>query len=71
MKKVMITGVTSGLGYGLTKAYLNQGYQVYACARSLDKFNLKFENNSNLKPFCISITISNLDIFFLLNFINC
>ncbi len=33
MQKVFITGVSSGLGYGLAKAYLKQGAQVYGCSR--------------------------------------
>ena len=33
MQKVFITGVSSGLGYGLAKAYLEQGAQVYGCSR--------------------------------------
>lgn len=30
---IYITGVSSGLGYGLTKAYLSQGALVYGCSR--------------------------------------
>ncbi|MFT5826680.1 MAG: benzil reductase ((S)-benzoin forming), partial [Yoonia sp.] len=33
MEKVFITGVSSGLGYSLAKAYLEQGAQVYGCSR--------------------------------------
>lgn len=31
--KVCITGVSSGLGHGLAKVYLEQGAEVYACSR--------------------------------------
>ena len=33
MKTVFITGVSSGLGHGLAKAYLEQGAEVYGCSR--------------------------------------
>ncbi len=33
MEKVFITGVSSGLGYGLAKVYLEQGARVYGCSR--------------------------------------
>ncbi|MGC6456680.1 MAG: SDR family NAD(P)-dependent oxidoreductase [Coraliomargaritaceae bacterium] len=33
MKTVFITGVSSGLGYGLAKMYLEQGAYVYGCSR--------------------------------------
>lgn len=32
-KKILITGVSSGLGYGLAKNYLQQGAEVYGCSR--------------------------------------
>ncbi|MGB0416437.1 MAG: SDR family NAD(P)-dependent oxidoreductase [Coraliomargarita sp.] len=33
MEKVFITGVSSGLGYGLAKVYLERGDSVYGCSR--------------------------------------
>lgn len=33
MKRVFITGVSSGLGYALADAYLSQGAKVYGCSR--------------------------------------
>ena len=33
MKTVFITGVSSGLGYGLAKMYLEKGACVYGCSR--------------------------------------
>ncbi len=33
MKTVLITGVSSGLGHGLAKLYLEQGATVYGCSR--------------------------------------
>lgn len=32
-KKICITGVSSGLGYGLAKVYLESGNEVYGCSR--------------------------------------
>ena len=32
-KKICITGVSSGLGYGLAKVYLDSGADVYGCSR--------------------------------------
>jgi NAD(P)-dependent dehydrogenase (short-subunit alcohol dehydrogenase family) len=31
--RILITGVSSGLGYGLAKVYLEQGAEVYGCSR--------------------------------------
>lgn len=42
MKNVLITGVSSGLGFALAQAYLNNGDAVYAIGKSLPK---EFENN--------------------------
>lgn len=33
MEKIFITGVSSGLGHGLAKVYLEQGNRVYGCSR--------------------------------------
>lgn len=33
MEQVFITGVSSGLGYGLAKVYLERGASVYGCSR--------------------------------------
>ena len=32
-KTIYITGVSSGLGHGLAKVYLEQGATVYGCSR--------------------------------------
>ena len=42
-KNIFITGHTSGLGLGMKKCFLKNGYNVYGLSRSCidDKFNLK------------------------------
>ena len=32
-ERILITGVSSGLGHGLAKCYLNMGAEVYGCSR--------------------------------------
>lgn len=38
MKRILITGATSGIGLSLTEKYLEQGYQVYACGRNFSAY---------------------------------
>lgn len=42
MRNILITGVSSGIGLGLTKKYLNEGWQVYGLSRR--ECPLKHEN---------------------------
>ena len=42
MKNILITGVSSGLGFSLAKAYLDNGDAVYAIGRTMPK---QLENN--------------------------
>ena len=42
MKNILITGVSSGLGFALVQAYLDNGDAVYAIGKRIPK---KFENN--------------------------
>ena len=37
MKRVLITGTSSGIGLGLAKRYLDLGWEVIACGRSEQK----------------------------------
>ena len=41
--KILITGSSSGVGYGLTKFYLEQGHEVFGISRSkngeLEEYN--------------------------------
>lgn len=43
MKKVLITGVSSGLGWGLARVYLNQGWEVYGISRRVPEDLLQEE----------------------------
>ncbi len=38
MKKVLVTGASSGIGLQLARDYLNEGYEVYACGRKAAPF---------------------------------
>ncbi len=41
---VLITGTSSGLGFGLTKHYLNRGHTVYGISRKLNDELKEYEN---------------------------
>ena len=36
MKTVIVTGASSGIGFGIAEAYLKRGYNVVGNARTLD-----------------------------------
>jgi NAD(P)-dependent dehydrogenase (short-subunit alcohol dehydrogenase family) len=42
MKKILITGVTRGLGRALTEWYIANGHTVIGCGRSAEILNLRF-----------------------------
>lgn len=44
MKNVFITGVSSGIGWGMAKALLEKGYKVYALSRRFPEDLLKHES---------------------------
>ena len=53
---VLITGVTSGTGLGLTKKFLNQGYRVFGSVRSAEKAEeLQNELGKNFIPLVFDI----------------
>lgn len=56
MKKVFITGGTSGIGLELAKKYLQSGYQVGVCGRDLSK--LSDELKGKFKTYELSVTES-------------
>ena len=54
--KVLITGVSSGTGLGLTKKFLDQGYQVFGSVRSAEKAEqLRDELGNNFFPLVFDI----------------
>ena len=44
MKKIVITGVTRGLGRALAEWYIANGHTVIGCGRSAEVLNLRFEH---------------------------
>jgi benzil reductase ((S)-benzoin forming) len=46
--KILITGTSSGLGFGLAKYYLNEGHTVYGISRRSNEDLKQFENFSFL-----------------------
>jgi len=58
MKNILITGVSSGLGFALTQAYLDKGDAVYAIGKTIPK---QFENNPHFFFFPYDLS----DIFML------
>jgi len=53
---VLITGVTSGTGLGLTKKFLDQGYQVFGSVRNAEKAEeLQHELGKNFIPLVFDI----------------
>ena len=55
--KILITGCSSGLGFGLASHYLNQGHQVFGISR---KPNDELSKHSSFR--FLSVDISNLEL---------
>lgn len=55
MKNILITGASSGIGYGLVNKFLDNNYCVYAVGRSTQL--LENINNKNLKIIKADITV--------------
>lgn len=57
IKSVFITGGTTGLGFGLAKAYLDQGWRVGVCGRSEQKFRENFKgHHERLFFYCCDVS---------------
>ena len=57
MKKVVITGVSTGIGYSTTKILCDSGYFVYGSVRKdKDAEKLSLEFGDNFKPLIFDIT---------------
>lgn len=60
MKRVLITGASSGIGLQLCKDYLSEGWQVIACGRSIEKLKYSLgDDNKNLTFCCFELTDRN------------
>ncbi len=59
MKAILITGVSSGIGYGAAKEFASHGYQVFGSVRKQeDAKRLKAELGSNFMPLFFDVTDS-------------
>lgn len=57
MKSVVITGVSSGIGYGATVEFINKGYRVFGSVRKKsDALRLKEELGDLFEPLCFDLT---------------
>ena len=57
MKYIVITGVSTGIGYGAAKEFASQGYHVFgSLRRQEDLIRLKAEISSNFTPLLFDIT---------------
>ena len=58
MKKLFITGASSGIGMQLAKSYLVSGWHVFACGRDINKLRLALgEKTKNLQLLCFDLSI--------------
>ena len=59
MKKVVITGVSTGIGYSSAKILCDSGYFVYGSVRNnKDSEKLSLELGSNFQPLIFDVTDS-------------
>ncbi len=56
MKRVLITGATSGIGFQLAEDYAQQGWDVIACGRNTEALNNLIERYSNVVGLSFDIT---------------
>ena len=55
MKKVFITGGTTGIGLALVKYYLKEGCKVGLCGRDLEKCKDVFDENASLSLYEVDV----------------
>ena len=59
MKKIWITGASSGIGKALAVKFSNEGWQVAASARRENLLGELNKNNSNIHSFPLDVTDKN------------
>ncbi|MBD2463135.1 SDR family oxidoreductase [Oscillatoria sp. FACHB-1407] len=60
MRAVLITGASSGIGYGAAKEFVSQGYHVFGSVRQdRDAQQLSHEMGTNFVPLCFDVTDAN------------
>jgi short-subunit dehydrogenase len=52
VKRILITGASSGIGMHLTSLYLSMGWHVIACGRSLSKLQTAFQSEPPALTLC-------------------
>ncbi len=62
LKKIWITGASSGIGEALTKKFAEEKWQVAASARRENLLQKLNKHNSNIYPFPLDVTDSNKTI---------
>ena len=55
MKKIFITGGTSGIGLSLAENFLNRGWIVGVCGRDTSKIPRSLSQNQNLHSYTVDV----------------
>lgn len=56
MATILITGASSGIGAALAKQYADNGYQVFACGRNIQRLEKLAQHSSNITTLICDVT---------------